>query len=89
MYYDRESRTLWLLHSSLGIRSPVTFSLSQARLALGFTCPRHRRLLKQNLGPLGRLIPYRQWNDEQTKIVSVWDKAEADAMRMRWANNET
>jgi len=78
MYWDREERKLWLLHSSLGIRSPVTFDWRQAKLALGFTCPRHRRLLKQNLCPLGRLIPYREWSEDGNTLVSVWDRAEAD-----------
>jgi hypothetical protein len=83
MVWDRDERTLWLLHSSLGIRSPVTFSLQQFRLALGMTCPRHRRLLKDKLGPFGRLVPFREWNDEQSALVSIWSEAEADAQYER------
>lgn len=83
MYWDREERTLYLAHSCIQLRAPLVLDLAQVRLSLGVTCPRHRRLLKQNLGPLHWIVPFREWNADETAIVSVWREADANAMRRR------
>lgn len=86
MYWDSEERTLHLLHSCIELRVPFAIDWAQVRLTLGITCPRHRRILKNKLGPFGRLLPYREWNEAETGFVSIWKKADADAAYERRAS---
>jgi hypothetical protein len=83
MYFDREEHRLYFAHSSMFIQSPFWIDFSQLRLALGFTCPRHRRLLKANLGVLGWMIPYREWNDAGDGFVSFWSEENANGQYER------
>jgi hypothetical protein len=73
MYWDPDEKVLYLLHSSLQLRLPILFDRHQLSIAIGVACPRHRRLLKARLGPLGRLIPDRRWDvvDGEERLVSV------------------
>lgn len=69
---DGERR--WFFHSCIGITWPIVVDLSQIRLTLGITCPRHRYLLKQRLGWFGRWLPDREWGKDENDspiLVSV------------------
>jgi hypothetical protein len=72
MYWDSQERTLWIGHSSIGIRSPIIIHVSQIKLALGITCPRHRAIWKAKLGRFGRWIPDLEWQED--RLVRVRHK---------------
>lgn len=72
MYWDREDRTLWIGHASIGLRLPVIVHVSQIKIALGITCPRHRAIWKGKLGWFGRWIPDLEWTEDESRLVNAW-----------------
>lgn len=73
MWWESETRTLWLGHSSVGLRVPIIVDIRQAKLALGITCPRHRAIWKRKLGWFGRWIPDLEWQKRsgEWRLVNV------------------
>jgi hypothetical protein len=50
----------------------IIIHVSQIKLALGITCPRHRAIWKAKLGRFGRWIPDLEWQED--RLVSVRHK---------------